>query len=88
MRFIVKFWSGGSPTTNRNPHAVLTQNNWDDYGYKTTFHVILHISAEDSHDLGNIKMIQAKGTGVDTDMPTRPFEELPVGYAWLRSWIL
>jgi hypothetical protein len=36
MRFVVKFRSGDSPTTNRYPHAVLVQDNWDDYSYKTT----------------------------------------------------
>ena len=30
---------------------MLTQDNWDDYGYKTTFHVVLHISADESLDV-------------------------------------
>ena len=63
MRFVVKFRSGDSPTTNRYPHAVLVQDSWDDYGYKTTFHVTLHMSVDESYDLGSIKIIEANRTG-------------------------
>lgn len=85
MIFVVKFWTGDSPTTNRYPHAVLVQDNWDDYGYKTTFRVMLHISANESHDLGNIKIIEADRTGGHTAMPRKPFKELPVGHASLGA---
>jgi hypothetical protein len=64
---------------------VLTQDNWDDYGYKTTYHVTLHIPADESHDLGSIKIIQADRTSGYTDMPTKSFEELPTGRASLGS---
>ena len=39
MRFLVRLRSGEAPTTNHYPHAVIVQDNWDDYGYMTTFHV-------------------------------------------------
>ena len=77
MKFVVKFRSGDSPTTNRYPHAVLIQDNWDDYGYKTTFHVTLHMSADESYDLGNIKIIEAGRTSGYTEVPKRPFGALP-----------
>lgn len=85
MRFVVKFRSGDSPTTNRYPHAVLVQDNWDDYGYKTTFRVTLHISADESHDLGNIKIIENGRTNGYTKMPRRPFTELPASHASLGA---
>ena len=85
MRFIVKFRSDESPTTNRYPHAVLVQDNWDDYGYKTTFQVTLHMSADESYDLGSIKIIQAGRSGGYTDMPKRPFRELPASHASLGA---
>jgi len=85
MRFVVKFRSGDSPTTNRYPHAVLEQDNWDDYGYKTTFYVTLHISADESYDLGIIKIIEADRTSGYTEMPRQPFEELPAGFASLGA---
>jgi hypothetical protein len=46
MKFVVKFSSVDYPTTISYPHAVLVQNNWDDYGYKTSFHVTLHVSGD------------------------------------------
>jgi hypothetical protein len=51
MWFVVRFRSGDSPTRSHYPDAVRTQDNWDDYGYETTFHITLHISAGDSYDL-------------------------------------
>lgn len=85
MRFVVKFRSGDSPTTKRYPHAVLVQDNWDDYGYKTTFHVTLHLSADESLDLGNIKIIQANRTSGPTEMPRRPFKQLSVDHGSLGA---
>lgn len=85
MRFVVKFRSGDSPVTNRFPHAVLVQDNWDDYGYKTTFQVTLHLSADESYDLGSIKIIEQGRTSGYTKMPKRPFTELPAGHASLGA---
>jgi hypothetical protein len=85
MRFVVQFRSGESPTTNRYPHAVLVQDNWDDFGYKTTFHVTLHISADESYDLGSIKIIESGRTSGYTEMPRQAFTELPAGHASLGS---
>lgn len=85
MRFVVQFRSGDSPTTNHYPHAVLVQDNWDDYGYKTTFHVTLHMSADESFDLGNIKIIETGRTSGYTVMPRRSFKELPTGHASLGA---
>jgi len=85
MKFFVKFSSGDSPTTTYYPHAVLVQNNWDDYGYKTSFHVTLHVSADESYDLGSIKIIEAGRTSGYTKMPKRPFNALPAGHASLAA---
>ncbi|SFB44412.1 hypothetical protein SAMN03159488_03881 [Pseudomonas sp. NFIX10] len=85
MRFVVKFRSGDSPKTNHYPHAVLAQDNWDDYGYKTTFHVTLNLSADESFDLGNIKIIEAGRTSGYAEMPRKSFEVLPDGYASLGA---
>ncbi|WP_323032428.1 hypothetical protein [Paracoccus sp. (in: a-proteobacteria)] len=64
---------------------MLVQDNWDDYGYKTTFHVTLHMAADESYDLGSIKIIEIGRTSGYTEMPKRPFEELPVGHASLGA---
>lgn len=85
MRFVVKFREGDSSTTNRYPHAVLVQDNWDDYGYKSTFNVVLHLSATEEIDLGNIKIIQADRTGGYTEMPRHSFEQLSENHASLGA---
>lgn len=85
MRFVVKFRSGDATSTNRYPHAVLVQDNWDDYGYKTTFHVTLHMTANESYDLGSIKIIEVGQTGGYTEMPKKSFAALPAGYASLGA---
>lgn len=85
MRFVVKSRSGNSPTTNRYPHAELVQDNWDDYGYKTTFHVTLYLSADESYDLGSIKIIQAGRSSGYTEMPKRVFRKLPASHASLGA---
>ncbi|MEQ3747246.1 MAG: AAA family ATPase [Henriciella sp.] len=85
MRFVVKFRSEKSPTTNRYPHAVLVQDNWDDYGYKTTFQVTLHLSADESYDLGSIKIIQAERSSGYTEMPKGVFRVLPASHASLGA---
>lgn len=85
MRFVVKFRSGDSPTTNRYPRAVLVQDNWDDYGYKTTFHVTLHMSADENYDLGSIKIIESDRKSGYTAMPKRSFTKLPARYASLGA---
>ncbi|WP_312809066.1 AAA family ATPase [Agrobacterium cavarae] len=85
MRFVVEFRDGESPTTNRYPYAVLVQDNWDDYGYRSTFQVRLHLSSTEVVELGNIKIIQATSTGGFTEMSRRPFQRLPEGYASLGA---
>ena len=86
MRFVVKFREGESPTTNRYPHAVLVQDNWDDYGYKSTFNVVLHLSADEAIWIRENKdSIQANRTGGYTEMPRRPFEQLSESYASLGA---
>lgn len=85
MRFVVKFRQGDSPTTKHYPHAVLAQDNWDDYGYKTTFYVTLHLSADEEVDLGNVKIIEAARTSGYTDMPKTAFQRLPEGFGSLGA---
>ncbi len=85
MRFVVKFRQGESPTTKHYPHAVLAQDNWDDYGYKTTFYVKLHLSSDEEVDLGNVKIIEAARTGGYTEMPKSAFQQLPEGFGSLGA---
>lgn len=38
MRFVVEFRQGKSPITRLYPHAVLAQDNWDDFAYEADFY--------------------------------------------------
>lgn len=85
VRFVVDFRDGKSAKTKHYPHVVLVQDNWDDYGYKSTFHVVLHLSENKKIDLGNIKIIQDDRDGGYTEMPRKPFKRLSDGFASLGA---
>lgn len=83
MLFIVDFGEGGRPTTDHFPHVLLIQNNWDDYHYKTTFYVILHVSTDEKLELGSVKILKKNQTSGYTPIPRDPFEELGADYCSL-----
>lgn len=85
MQFVVLPRNGSSPKLNRYPHATLAQDNWDDFGYKTTFYVILYLSADETIDLGNIKIITSDQISGYTKMPSEPFERLSDSHASIGS---
>lgn len=83
MQFVVRFINGRSPTADQFPHAVLVQNNWDDYGYKTTFNATLKLSAQNEIELGNLKILRSDQQGGYTPMPRDAFETLGPDYCSL-----
>lgn len=85
MRFVVEFRDGKSPSITSYPCAVLKQDNWDDYGYKSTFQVVLHLAEDDTIDLGSIKIIEANRTSGYTTMPKRAFKTLSDRHASLGA---
>ena len=62
------------------PYVVLEKDNWDDYGYKTTFKATFWRSANDSVDLGSIKILKLGQIGGYPPMPEKPFEALGPDY--------
>jgi hypothetical protein len=85
MRFVVKLVGGPRPPINRYPVAVLNQDSWDDYGYKSTFEVVLYLSEADRVDLGTIKILETGSTGGYTKMPPKSFRTLPATHASLGA---
>ena len=83
MWFIVKFREGRRPTTDEYPHVVLVQDNWDDYGYRTTFSATLYLTEEENVELGIVKILQKEQTGGYTPMPHQPFQDLGPNYCSL-----
>lgn len=80
MLFIVDSSEAPRNILSQYPHVVLVRDYWDDYGYKTTFHAILHLSADEKIDLSNVKILKRKETFGSTEMPKEPFEELGMEY--------
>jgi glycosyltransferase involved in cell wall biosynthesis len=70
---------------NEYPHVVLVRDNWDDYGYKTTFQSTLHLSADQTIDLGSLKIMRRDQQSGSTEMPAEPFDELGEQYASLGA---
>lgn len=83
MRFVVQKQGGRPPQSF--PHVVLVQDNWDDYGYKTTFQATLHLSADEALDLGNLKIMRRSQQGGFTEMPSGEFDELGEDYGSLGA---
>jgi hypothetical protein len=80
MRFAVKPIRSSAPAIKQYPHAVLQQDNWDDYGYKTTFAATLHLSASEKIDLGSIKILRRDQSGGYTAVPEEPFKKLSADF--------
>jgi hypothetical protein len=65
------------------PHAVLSPDGWDDYGYKTMWWVKLHLDSKTVLDLENVKIVQKSQDGGRTKLPGTQFDRLPSDYCSL-----
>ena len=83
MQFVVAFRTGGSPIATEFPYVKLVQDNWDDFGYKTTFYATLNLSQGETIDLGNVKILEESQTGGYTPLPREPFERLGLNFCSL-----
>lgn len=79
MQFVVKFRNKTCKTPDEFPYVILTQDNWDDYGYKSTFSAELHLPDE-TLDLGPLKILYADQMSGYTPMPKESFESLGKDY--------
>ena len=70
-------------TPGNPPVAVLTENNWDDFGFKTLFGVVLYLDADTDVDLGYVKIMRLGQEEGYTEMPGRSFEALDASYCSL-----
>lgn len=65
------------------PYVVLRSNNWDDYGYKTTFFSELFLEDGHSIELGELKILKSDQKGGYTPLPKTPFSSLGTKYGSL-----
>lgn len=82
MDFVVQAKPGQGKKRRKYPYVVLVPDNWDDYGYKSSFEATLHVSAGDSVELGTVKIIKEGQDGGYTKLPNS-FEALGEGYCSL-----
>ena len=71
MRFLVIRNDAPIPSQTRYPYATLRWNNWDDYGYQTTFEVTVHLSNDETIDLGCTKILEKFQVGGKTPFDLR-----------------
>ena len=84
----MQFFVRGDLTRGRRPeypYVALDRDNWDDYGYKTTFMAVLHVTAGTKVDLGAVKIMRSDQESGSTTMPKSPFKELGMEHASLGS---
>lgn len=83
MRFIVKSARDANPSLKRYPYVILTRDNWDDFGYKTTFYAELFLTSSKSQELGVVKIVNVTQTSGQTRLPETSFTHLSSKHASL-----
>ena len=83
MLFIVKPKKGTRPEIDQYPYVLLVQDDWDDYGYKTTFYATLYLSPDEILPLGNVKILEIEQLKGFTKIPQNGFQELGENYCSL-----
>ena len=58
MRFFVTDHRGIPPSRDHYPLVVLKKDRWNDYGFSTLFHPVLWVTADQSFDLRDVKIIK------------------------------
>ena len=58
MQFFVVGHHSPTPDYKKYPFVELVNDNWNDYGFKTLFHPIVHLSQKRYVNLGNVKILK------------------------------
>ena len=82
MRFFVRARGENRPQDASYPFVVLTDDNWDDYGFKTLFHAVIYLSKDQTVDLRTVKILQLNQESGRTEIE-REFDFLHESYCSL-----
>ncbi|WP_454843546.1 AAA family ATPase [Rahnella aceris] len=74
--FVRKYDEVNIDTPTVYPHAILHQDNWDDFGYKTTFYVKVFKTKNEEVDLGVVKILHIQQEMGFTPIVVNEFESL------------
>jgi predicted ATPase len=83
MRFRLATTDNRDEPLEPYPIAVLQRDNWDDYSYKTTFMVTLHLAPGKRTTLESLKICQRGQLKGRTELPKEDFTRLPDDYCSL-----
>lgn len=76
--------AGGSPGNKENT-CYLRKDNWDDFGFQTSFHAHFFNQSGEKKELGLIKIASKGLAGGNVELPSSPFTQLPDSYCSLGS---
>ena len=82
MRFFVKNYREPTPSSGEYPFVVLNNDNWDDYGFKTMFHPVIHANPDWTVDLPQVKILK-RGQGHGRTSIPEVFDTLGSDYCSL-----
>lgn len=68
------------PAEGAQSTCFLLRNSWDDFGFKTTFDVVLFDGNLTRHELGSVRIMRMDMEGGYVEMPDSPFPELDERY--------
>ena len=83
MKFYLIDKSNSPPSRPKYPYTTLTWNNWDDYGYRTSFEVTVYLSIDEFIEVGRVKILNRQQEGGKTRFPRKRFDALDSNYCSL-----
>lgn len=83
LLFFVQARNSIAPTTKNFPYVVLRSDNWNDYGYQTSFTAHLKRGVDDELELGAVKILDENDDPVTK--PPEKFEQLPENFCSLGT---
>ncbi|RZU72007.1 putative AbiEii toxin of type IV toxin-antitoxin system [Micromonospora kangleipakensis] len=83
MKFYVIEDYRSTPSALEYPAGLLYWDNWDDYGFKTTYTLLIALDRNRLTEIGAVKILKDSQTSGATPMPASPFNELGDSYCSL-----
>ena len=83
--YILKY--GSRLRDGEYPYVELIRDDWDDYGYKTSFHSYLNLSPSKQYDLGAMRILNFHQKGGSTQFDSDSFDSLSDDYCSLGLYL-
>ena len=83
VRFRVIDVDDSPKAITRFPTAVLRRSRWDDFGYRTSFELTVHLSESEVASIGDVKIVMKGQSSGATPLPENGFAKLNEEYCSL-----